>query len=143
MPRFPRLGLPRFFRATPPAPVPRTPPAPPPSAPELPDSVEDWAVGDIAECIVTGHWLTLGSGLWSPGPDQGDVARVIAVQIDSPFGAPLQMLSFSRFAPRSYHAACFRKIQPQADEAKRADAEFIAGLKPARIPSPVTSETRP
>jgi hypothetical protein len=94
---------------------------------ELP---EIWSVGDRAECIANVGWRA-PDGDFHPGPRMGET-QVVAEIVET----HAQHLVFSRYGVNAYSASVFRKVSPRADAAKRADAAFIASLKPARIPAP-------
>lgn len=84
---------------------------------------DDWQPGDLAECIEVDGWFDLNGTRCECGPAYSEVRMVRAVRLtDGPLGAPALYLEFDRYAPRVYHAACFCKIRPRADEATRAAA---------------------
>lgn len=90
----------------------------PPQTPfRLPDSTDDWKVGDIAICVQQQPWLTL-NGLIVRGPDDGQSLPVFEVVL---FGGA-QFLIFEQFLPNFYHAAAFVKVRP--DERKACDPAF-------------------
>lgn len=87
-------------------------------------SAEAWAVGDLAECVSTGRWLS-PSGDRREGPEKGDVYLVTGVCV---IGGE-RGLQFTRFEKHHfYHSICFRKVTPRADTAEAADADFVALL---------------
>lgn len=103
----------------------RKPPA------NLPDSPEDWLPGDLAECVGPGEWKDIKTGEVTAGPELGQVLMVTRVwQLRG-----VQVLCFARFPTLRFHAAAFVKIQPRADEATAADADFIHTLTPTRHPA--------
>jgi len=114
------------------------------------DQADDksWAPGDMAECVnPAGQWVIPVSGGCIPalGPKPGEVRVVRAVTIsEHPTRGQVLFLTFARY-PGDYEAACFRKLQPTADKAGAADAEFLRDftdrLKPARIPARVPQRT--
>lgn len=85
---------------------------------------EDWAYGDLAECI-----RAPADGLWFgvQGPCQGDVLRVERVSPgrDAIYGIPGWFLGFARVR-HNFAAECFRKVPPLNSE---CDAEFAAEIK--------------
>lgn len=107
----------------------------PPETPQSPaaggDSAEDWAAGDLAECVVhaNGQWYSRepwGSRVHN-GPGNGDINRVLAVCIMR----GRQALVFNRYGYYAkFDASFFRKITPKADAIECADADFIQSIKP-------------
>lgn len=98
---------------------------------------DDWAAGDLAECIGGGQWF---NGYLQPtqGPAHGDTFRVAAIWL-SPHpltGHHMLWLSFSAYGTQRFDARLFRKITPRADAASAADSSFIDKLKRGRVPAP-------
>ncbi len=96
---------------------------------EWPKINEDWAVGDLAECITEDPWYQ-----GAPGPKKGDVNRVVGVfpghcKRDE---TPGWGLKFSKW-PGAFAATSFRKITPRADEAQRCEEEFLRLLRPEHV----------
>ena len=91
--------------------------------PKLPPINEDWAVGDLAECVVGGTWY--GN---APGPDLGDVCTVarVAPGHDLRTGAPDWGLWFRAWRG-PFAASCFRKVP-----ARSTDVEIVARIKRSR-----------
>lgn len=106
-----------------------TPPETPPSPAAGGDSAEDWAVGDLAECIDDTWFFRTAFG-WAKtehAPTLGQIERVAVVRIIN----GRQFLQFKRYGDRQGYAATqFRKITPKADATERADADFIAAIRP-------------
>lgn len=99
---------------------------------------DDWQVGDLAECIYDGLWLRGNLAPTHFVPQFGRIYAVAGIeQPNRPELAPpgAVMLLFDAFHPCAYVSTAFRKVQPRADQAEAADAEFIASLKPARTPA--------
>ena len=101
------------------------------------DSAIDWRAGDVAVCQNGGTWFRAGTDPVS-GPERGEARKVIAVELRPHLftGAPVQFLCFSAYGPRLFVAAHFTRIDPRADALEKADAAFLASLKPARVPEP-------
>lgn len=95
----------------------------------LPAANEDWAVGDLAECIAKNAWRSTLDNRPGSGPEYGDVLRV---RIVVRFG-PIQFLGFKAFQPWTYHANEFRKLPPEAV----ADAAFTRDLRALQPLSPI------
>jgi hypothetical protein len=107
----------------------RPDPTPPPASP----LVEDWAVGDLAECIIGPPWFRGLTLIPADGPEQGDVNKVIEVRrvVFGHDGSLVCLfLGFSRFKDGVYVSTSFRKIIPRADATERADASFIETIAP-------------
>lgn len=102
--------------------------------PAIPDSTEDWCVGDLAECVANGMWWDCATGNVNPhdvGPANGEI-RCVTVLDDFPFGdggSDVQFLGFARWPGSGYAACAFRKITPHADETGAADADFVRKMK--------------
>lgn len=102
-----------------------------PPAREWPPINEDWAVGDLAECIVPGKWACD-----EPGPDVGDVHRVLAVIKGTAFGTNEPGWGLKLSGYQGYFAAtCFRKVLPRADAAERCDAAFLEQVRQGCVPA--------
>lgn len=99
--------------------------------PPVPDSVDTWAPGDLAECVDPGPWyrFTAPSEAHSNGPTCGDTRIVAGVTIYETGSGPAQFLSFERWGGHRFAACAFRKITPRADETGIADADFVRKLK--------------
>jgi hypothetical protein len=107
---------------------------------------KSWSAGDLAECVSQNGWMVCVPGGWmhAPGPRQGEVRIVRAVTLsDHPLRGQVLYLAFARY-PGQYEAACFRKLQPIADTAGTADADFLRDfadrLKPAKVIAPAPQE---
>lgn len=101
----------------------RTPDAPPPSG-------EAWAPGDLAECIHDAEWFRAGL-LPQPvgyGPQKGWTGVVRGVRKSGLMDG--LVLNFDRWPDDWWTAVVFRKLTPRADAVERADAAFLANLKP-------------
>ena len=112
-------------------------------SPRLPDRREwneDWAVGDLAECLHDG-WHPHDSSV--PHPRCGDVLRVRAV-VERPAmvnGRPAALvigLSFEGKPPGfSWNCTSFRKLRPDHTAADPAFAALLrlAIAQPVRVPT--------
>lgn len=81
---------------------------------------EQWAIGDLAECIEGDDWHDEDSGAVIDGPAQGDVLRVSGIEDAG------SHLCFAPWPIDAYAASAFRKLPP-ADTA--ADAKWTAEIK--------------
>lgn len=101
-----------------------------------PADPEGWQVGDWAERVTNGQWVARPANTPAAGPRHGQVTRVIDVKILRDPLEPGGKVLTLRFAgwPDWFQAAAFRKLNPRADEATAADAEFTALVK--RKPAP-------
>lgn len=99
--------------------------------PPVPDSVDTWAAGDLAECVGSGGWFHNGdrNRPHSNGPESGEIRIVEAVVMADVSGGTAQFLSFARWPQYAFTAVTFRKVTPRADEAKIADADFVRKWK--------------
>lgn len=98
---------------------------------------ESWQVGDWAECIGSGRWFTHPGNKPHPGPRHGQVMRVIEVMVRRDPAVPggrVLTLAFAGWPDSFFEAAAFRKLNPRADEATAAEAEFTALVR--RKPAP-------
>lgn len=97
---------------------------------------EGWQVGDWAECIASGRWFGVPDGRDHPGPRHGRIGRVTAVRVcRNPLtGGRVLTIAFAPWPGSFFDASCFRKVNPRADEATAADAEFTALVR--RKPQP-------
>lgn len=104
-----------------------------------PGGREDWAPGELAECIHPGPWFM--GGRWPRfgfGPRLGVVYRVTAVEtpaIAEARQAGDVMLRFAAWPDKKWVSSAFRKVRLRPDAAEAADAAFVASLKPARAPA--------
>ncbi len=99
---------------------------------------EAWQVGDWAERVTMGHWVTLPLGTPANGPRHGQVMRVTAVKIvrDGLMpGGQVLTLAFAGWPGEFFTASAFRKLNPRADEATAAEAEFTALIRRERQPA--------
>ena len=90
-----------------------------------------WAPGDLAECVEQGplFFRTPFGLVQTDGPGQGDIFKVIGVDIGTHFsGQQCVFLRFSAFTGK-YQSTAFRKVTPVADKAERADPAFLADLR--------------
>lgn len=102
-----------------------------------PLSSDRWAPGDMAECVVDGHWFHWALG-FTNGPDRGFVAIVREVRLaPAQTGEHRLYLGFARWPVKTFDAAGFRKLTPRADAIEVADPAFLDQLKnlPAPIPA--------
>jgi hypothetical protein len=109
---------------------------------------ESWQAGDWAECIASGNWFSVPDNQPHPGPRHGRIGRVTAVALrGNPFtGGRVLTLAFAPWPDAFFDAAQFRKVNPRADEATAAEAEFTALVRsaPRRLPAPAEpAETIP
>lgn len=101
---------------------------------------EGWQVGGWAECVVFPDWQTV-DGQRSPGPRHGQVMRVTGVR-SHPLGSRRELaLGFASWPRHDFEATAFRKLNPRADEATAAEAEFTALVK--RTPQPALAPKLP
>jgi len=82
---------------------------------------DQWAVGDLAECLVEGqHWVNPAGKHADGGPDRGDVVQVVGIRkglfINHYKGTALV---FRAWAPRGYDARDFRKVLPVSKSIER------------------------
>ncbi|MBF5091933.1 hypothetical protein F1640_18430 [Novosphingobium sp. NBM11] len=107
-------------------------PAPPPPADHR-NMNEDWAPGDLAECIVKGPWTPSDPF----DPKAGDVLRVVRIREGySPhFNRIVYTLSFEgKPAGYAWETVGFRKLRPVQEP---AEASWSAWLKNTlRVPEP-------
>lgn len=104
--------------------------------PAGPADPESWQIGDWAECIHMGRWYLYPHGTVSDGPRHGRIGRVTAVTIARVEGIPggkVLGLAFAGWPGQYFAATAFRKVNPRADEAIAAEAEFteLVRRKPA------------
>lgn len=104
--------------------------------PAGPADPESWQVGDWAECVHMGRWYAYPQGTVSDGPRHGRIGRVTAITIVSAEGIPggkVLALAFAGWPGQYFVASAFRKVNPRADEAVAAEAEFteLVRRKPA------------
>lgn len=95
---------------------------------------ENWQAGDWAECIHGGRWYLHPHGTAHAGPRHGRIGRVVAVHTFMANGKPVVGLSFASWPGDHFNAVAFRKVNPRADEATAAEAEFTALVR--RQPQP-------
>lgn len=98
---------------------------------------ESWQVGDWAERVTMGQWIRLPEREPAAGPRHGQVMRVTAVAIcRDPLvkGGRVLCLAFAGWPGELFTSTAFRKLNPRADEATAAEAEFTALVK--RKPTP-------
>lgn len=94
---------------------------------KLPLINEDWAPGDLAQCL-DGDWPV-------PGPDKDDIVRVLQVApgVCNTTGEPAWGLMFAEWPGELYVATSFRKLRPVHDA---CEAEFKALIqRPATAPA--------
>jgi hypothetical protein len=77
-------------------------------------SESDWEVGDVAQCISSGTWITfnvLEGSITGPigGPRKGDLARVTEVNVA---GDDSVLLKLREWGEARWTASCFRKVRP-------------------------------
>lgn len=108
-----------------------------------PSDPEGWQAGDWAECHKSGQWVLKPQGTPSVGPRLGSVMKVTGVKIcrdPSVEGGRVLALAFASWPGDFFQADHFRKLNPRADEATAAEAEFTALVR--RKPTPaLPSET--
>lgn len=95
---------------------------------------ESWQVGDWAECVHMGQWYHVPQGTPSSGPRHGRIGRVTGVRVlRVDFLGQVLALSFDSWPREYFDASAFRKVNPRADEAIAAEAEFteLVRRKPA------------
>lgn len=112
--------------------------------PAGPAHPESWQVGDWAERVTMGQWIRLPEREPAAGPRHGQVMRVIGVAIcRDPLvkGGSVLCLAFAGWPGEYFAATAFRKLNPRADEATAAEAEFTALVK--RKPAPALTPTLP
>jgi hypothetical protein len=96
-----------------------------------------WRPGDMAECIGSGTWRDLITGVPTLGPEFHEIRMVTDARMTSHVdGSQHIWLLFARWPKIGFDAASFRKIVPQADRSGAADAEFLPSLQPARKTEP-------
>tara|TARA_B100000678_G_scaffold260890_2_gene242054 strand:- start:1291 stop:1656 length:366 start_codon:yes stop_codon:yes gene_type:complete len=86
---------------------------------------DQWQPGDQAECIGEGRWWDRGIEPTS-GPHKGEVrlvARVVEAKCDA-LPSKATFLVFDRYGSNGFIASAFRKVRPQTEERKTAEAEF-------------------
>lgn len=88
---------------------------------------EDWAPGDLAECIVDASVWTSFNAAVDPG--KGDVLRVVEVREGTLIAANVLVIGLAfegKPAGLYWECSCFRKLRPvQAP----AEAEFTAWMR--------------
>lgn len=104
-------------------------PSPSESLPKMNDDPkinEDWAVGDIAECISDGVWLCCATMVPMNGPRRGERYRVIEVSLQGVRvdGSKRWFIRLSGWH-RPYEAIGFRKVQPKHDAAVKAEEVVV------------------
>lgn len=101
---------------------------------EEPGDLEDWKANDQAECIWD-EWYRNGDARFRfNGMKRGERHVVTGVVFARhSIDGEIQLLELRAFPGIKFRAAGFRKIRPQADEARAADAAFIETIRqPAR-----------
>ena len=103
---------------------------------------EGWQVGDLAECVGCGVWRDW-EGREVPGPEPRQVLKVTGVIVGRTLGErqPVLGLTFAAWPGQHWIARAFRKLNPRADEATPAEAEFTALVK--RKPAPALTPRLP
>jgi hypothetical protein len=91
---------------------------------QLPPAARDWAIGDVAVCLVDGHWVDFDSLDRRAGPGRGQTVRVS--QTCAAEGTV--WLAFVAFGSRAFPAGHFRKLH-------RCTADFSEQLR-RRSPAP-------
>ncbi len=101
---------------------------------------EDWAAGDMAECLARGAWYhPCFPGRGASGPQFGEVRKVAAVLVlPRPEFGESRFLGFARWPGQTFAARCFRKVTPRAETIERAESEFVELIK--RAPAPASEE---
>ena len=108
---------------------------------------EGWQVGDWAECLHMGQWHLRPGDTVHPGPRHSQVLRVISVRVthdpDVP-GGKLLTLRFAAWPGSLFQADQFRKLNPRADQATAAEAEFTQLVRrpPTGAPVPARETIR-
>lgn len=102
-------------------------------------STDDWAVGDLAECIHDGSWYSVG-GIPLHGPQLGDTLVVRKVNGNPKYGPSLGL---NRWTEHHYIHYCFRKITPKADAIERSDSSFIDLVRRRSKPAAKPRELKP
>lgn len=105
--------------------------------PSGPADPESWQVGDWAERVTMGQWTRLPDHTPAAGPRHGQVMRVTGVAIcRDPLvkGGRILCLAFAGWPGEFFAASAFRKLNPRADEATAAEAEFTQLVR--RQPAP-------
>ena len=113
--------------------------------PAGPADPEGWQVGDWAERVTMGRWVRMPAHAPAPGPRHGQVMRVIDIKLcRDPLvkGGRVLCLAFAGWPGEFYAANAFRKLNPRADEATAAEAEFTALVKHKPAPA-LPRETPP
>lgn len=88
---------------------------------------EDWAAGDLAECVTRGPWYSFADGHRSENaPIRGERYVVRHARVGD---SGCLLLEFGRFGRRGYDARGFRKVRPEADEPVAADSAFVERLR--------------
>jgi hypothetical protein len=85
---------------------------------------EDWAPGDLAECIKDNWPFVLGVFFH---PKKGDVLRVTEVNegVDCVFGRLIIALSFEKMGDACWDNRCFRKLRPEIESAEQSWTEWF------------------
>lgn len=102
--------------------------------PAGPVDPEGWDVGDWAECVHVGQWYRMPQGSLSSGPRHGRIGRVTGIRVlRVDFMGRFLALSFDSWPGEYFDARAFRKVNPRADQAVAAEAEFteLVRRKPA------------
>lgn len=102
------------------------------------DSPEDWAVGDLAECIDAEPFDPVQIGtIYS-------VTGLLCGYAMDGSGCPALGLFLAEVPthPFAMNARCFRKVKPRADAEERADAAFIERITPSHIETEETGPAR-
>lgn len=94
--------------------------------PTPPPINDDWAVGDLAECMVNQIWND--GFFYMPGPAYLEIRMVTDIKEGFYKDHHHLGLAFARWPGKYYTSTSFRKITPRADEIERADAEFLKSL---------------
>ena len=93
----------------------------PPLPPQEPKLSEDWKVGDLAVCVVSGDWDARDGWV----PTEGKVYKVIDVSKGTTaFGVVIFGLVFTESPYCCWDNTAFRKVPPRKEEA--ADLAFRA-----------------
>lgn len=89
------------------------------------DRPQAWRVGDLAECVGSGVWIT-ASGRRLSGPARGEIRVVAAIRVrrDRATGQPRVWLRFARW-PHAFCAGSFRRIEPRPERMEPCGAAFL------------------
>jgi len=105
----------------------------------FPFAGEPWVANELAEFQPRnprGSWFDLVGGD-SPGPERGEVLRVleVSIAIEPDDKVRIFALRFSRWPDRAFDSREFRKIEPRADRATPAADAFIAQMRHVARPA--------